>query len=615
MHRLRISDHLKRNMIKQPITPRRVLAGLTLSAALQPLLAQTDLGETTVVASRSAQSVDSVTADLTILDNDTLLDEGIYDLDRAIRRVSGVIVNSSGQAGTTHSIRIRGLRSGDTQLRIDGVRMTNRLGSYQSLVAQSLLFPEEEISILKGAQGALYGAGSTGGVVNIGDSDSKQSRNSIFVEAGSFNTLQAGFSYAGSIGKLDYRLAEKYYTTDNDTYGDYSEKGGYDADFRNHSTLLKLGYTLDESTRFGFSLRSLSSDTETPHYGGSIADNSFLLSSLFAERQINDSWQTTLRLSYLNEDTDFGGAYGPSTLDYEQFGIAWENTLSLSDISSLSFGAEYEHTDYKGYQAANGRSDYYKAIYANHRLRIDDLTLDAGLRYEDYQSFGNHLSWRTGARYDLKQSGTSLFGNVGTGFTTPTILQLFSPLAYGVAGNPKLGPETSLAWDLGVEQTIAKDHTLKLSYFRTDIENIIAPNYSTQLYENKANSSSASGIEASLAGELSSSLSYTLSYTWLDQSFNGQPKNTANAQLKYAVTDAITLGVGAEYLGKRSYGGSPLDAAFIARIFGNYHVNENLQLSARIENVTDAHYLHSSFYGTEYPAARLGTFLGAKYEW
>ena len=610
---------MKHTYIKPTIAGTIACIGLAQAVSAEQEKAKTeDLGTTTAIARRIEQPLDQTTSSITSLSADALSDIGIHDLAGSLSRESGVIINRTfGQPGTGRGIHIRGLRPQDTQLRVDGIRFVERLGNARSLIGQTGLYGVDRIELLKGGQAALYGAGANGGVVGINTKRSLgEGINRRFsLELGSFNSLSAQYERSGNIGKLDYYLYKSFTSTDNDTYGSNSE-GTFDNDYTNSSRGMRLGYTVNPDLELGLTYRSSDATIETPQFGGSRTEQEFMLSTLYADYRVNDKWKTKLTLSYLTENSTFGNAFGARDTHYDQFGISWENALDYSEKGSLSFGAEYENNYFSDrFGAPNGRKDHYSALYLNHSYKLGNLILDAGLRFEDYQSFGSHTSWQAGARYDIQQTGTTIKANIGTGFSTPTFTELYSPLAFGLQGNANLTPETTLGWDITLEQDINENHSATLTFFETDIEDAIRGNFTTTFYENISGKSKASGIEAGFKGDITKQVSYNASYTWLDRSQAGQPEHTANAEFIFKASDKLTIGVGAQYLDQRSYGGSNLKDAFIARAFGSYQLTDNVKLTGRIENFTDTEYNHANFGGTAFPARRLGAHFGVVIEW
>ena len=606
---------------------RRAVITALISTTVHSALAQTDsttkpeeLADTTAIARRADQLPNSTTSKLYSLEPDALRSIGIMDLTAALEQLPGVTISSSSQPGAIQGIRLRGLRPQDTQLRVDGVRFTRRLGNLDILAGNSSMTGLSKVEILQGSQAALFGGNSNGGVVNLTTQRGYQGmKNRSILEAGSFNSLSLESEKGGQWKKLSYFLSTKYQTTDNDTYGDNSEAGGYDNDSVRLNTALRLDYDLRDDLALGLTYRNSDSTYETPQFGGSTTESDFDLGTLYLDYKVSEKLRSKLTLSYLMENTEFGGSSGTSESNYDQFGISLENAFQYSSSGIISFGAEYENQDYAGFGTPDGRKDHYNAVYLNHGYDIENLTLDAGLRFEDYQSFGSNVSWKAGAKYALNEKKTYLRTNLATGFNTPNFIQLFSPFAFGVAGNPDLDPETSLGWDIGIEHEITDQHNASITIFQTDLEDAILANYSSGIYENTPGESTASGIEAAINGDLTDQISYQANYTWLDRSFSGQPEQQVNAQLVFKPYEKLQFGIGTQYLDQRSFGGNELKDALIVRAFGSYQLNDYVTLHGRIENLTDTKYSHldftSSFGPGDSPARRLGVHAGVTVEW
>ncbi len=576
-----------------------------------------ELAETTVVARRADQAPDATTSSLYTLDSEDLKAIGVKDLTAALDLSPATLTSGGGQSGTVKAVRFRGLRGEDTQFRIDGIRFSGSQGSLAIFAGNTSLTGISKIELLQGPQSTLYGGGSAGGVVNLTTQRGYADMGSTTsVEAGSFNSLSIGHSDGGTLNDLSYYFASNFSTTDNDTYGDNSEANGFDNDSVRYESVIRLDYNLRSDLSIGFTTRSNDSNTETPQ--GNIVDSEFTLSTLFVDYQVNDKLKSKLTFNYLLENTEFGGSF-PFDVDYDQFGISSENSFQYSGKGQLNFGAEYENQDYTNSASFNpvNRKDHYLAVYANHAYELRNLTFDAGVRYEDYQSFGSHTSWNTGILYHLNDKKTQLRANLGTGFNTPTLIELFSP--GGTAGNPDLDPETSLGWDVGITHAITANHHASVTYFDTEIEDAITFTSDYSTYTNVAGKSNASGITASFDGDITSKINYALNYTWLDRSIAGQPEQQVNAQITFQPTEKAQFGIGVQYLDNRSFGGNPLEDAFIVRVFGSYKITDSIKLHARVENLTDTEYSHvdftSAFGPDDSPASRLGVFAGVTIDW
>lgn len=598
------------------LNTQKVVTAILVSVGISSIAsAHKESDELVVIGRHAGQQLSGLTSDYEYLDLGLLEIEGRYDLNSALLGKPGIVLSNNVQQGGTYGVRFRGLRPEDTLLRIDGVRVTRRASNMLSVLGGTSTAGFSSLEIYKGGQAAVFGSHANGGVIALTTASGKdRDGGSLLVEAGSFNTLTTRLEQYGSSGKFNYYFFAEGLTTDNDTFGGNSESATRDNDHVKFTTGLRLGYDISDDLSLGLTFRRVDSDFETAQGGGSRTQFEHVFTTAYLDYQITHDWRSKLTFSAFFDDTDFNT--GPA--DYDQFGVTWENSLHLSDTAVLNFGYEYENHDFRN-RVVNGFSkDHYNAVYVNYAQEFDQLAYSLGARYEDYQTFGSEVSWQGGFSYTFAETGTKLGGHVGTGFITPTLVQLYGPGfgAFGGVGNPSLDPETTFGWDFGIEQELSENHAVAVTFFETDVTDRIS--FGPVLFNDTNAKSKASGVEVSLKGKFSDALKYQLAYTWLDDSFAGQPEQAASAQMSYQVTDDWTVGLGAEYLDQRSYGGAPLDDAFIARAFTSYQWSEQIQLTARIENLTDTEYElvdFSNFGDSVYPAKRLGVYLGAKVQW
>jgi outer membrane receptor protein involved in Fe transport len=116
-------------------------------------------------------------------------------------------------------------------------------------------------------------------------------------------------------------------------------------------------------------------------------------------------------------------------------------------------------------------------------------------------------------------------------------------------------------------------------------------------------------VEFAANGEITEEIDYQVSWTWLGDSLDDQPENTATASIQYRPMEKLLLGAGATYVDTRSYGGAPLEEYLLLRVHASYELNENVTLHARLENIADEDYQLANF-ATPFPGAGLGFFTG-----
>lgn len=116
------------------------------------------------------------------------------------------------------------------------------------------------------------------------------------------------------------------------------------------------------------------------------------------------------------------------------------------------------------------------------RLGTPRFTPAAGAPYAGI-SFDSPPGAYTGdgsAAYLFRSSGTKLRAHVGNGYRKPSLYERFgtfysSFFGYSALGDPRLAPERSLAFDAGVDQTLASNRVrMSATYFYTRLQEVVA---------------------------------------------------------------------------------------------------------------------------------------------
>ncbi len=199
------------------------------------------LEEVTVTADKREQNVQKVAIPVQTISGYELTENGIVDLEDALKNVSNALVSPAGEEMT---VIIRGMDNdsmpGDSfsqvAVTVDG-SFSNSWG-----VGTTGIYDMQRIEVLTGPQGTLYSRNSSGGVVNMisNDPTSEKFEASGSVEKGNYNLLNVqGMINAPVNDELAIRAA--FISTVHDGY---STNGLSDADDR--SMRLKLGYKPSE---------------------------------------------------------------------------------------------------------------------------------------------------------------------------------------------------------------------------------------------------------------------------------------------------------------------------------------------------------------------------------
>ena len=161
-----------------------------------------------VTASGTAQSVDEVSKAVTVIDARQIELRNEYSILETLRTAPGLRVVQQGGPGAFARIQIRGLRSYDTGILVDGLRFRDAAdtqGSANGYINELNVVSCERVEVLRGSGSSLYGSHAIGGVVNlVTDQGGGQLRGQAQFEGGSLGLFRGRGNVAG--GALDDRL-------------------------------------------------------------------------------------------------------------------------------------------------------------------------------------------------------------------------------------------------------------------------------------------------------------------------------------------------------------------------------------------------------------------------
>ena len=149
------------------------------------------------VSTRLSADLTRVPASVQVLNKELILDQGARDARDLYRSISGVSFFS--YSGVT----FRGFRQ--DEVLYDGLR-----GDPYAGFTVPRLFGIEQVEVLKGPSGAVYGAGQPGGLINYNTSQaSLENRAQAQILAGNYNLTGVNFEATGAFGGSDlgYRVA------------------------------------------------------------------------------------------------------------------------------------------------------------------------------------------------------------------------------------------------------------------------------------------------------------------------------------------------------------------------------------------------------------------------
>lgn len=205
------------------------------------------LNDVTVTAQKIEENAQEIPISLTLFNEFDLEDKNIKDIkDLAFYTPNLMFFDNGGSF--SFSPTVRGLRtaegtfSSSLGVYIDGVPIITKYGT------DSILMDIEQVEVLKGPQGTLYGAGAQGGVINITTKKpSNETLNSVAINIGSDNKREYQLKSSGAIIKdeLYLGISAKHY--EKDGFIKNTNVGGYSDDRKYNAGKIHLRYTPTEN--------------------------------------------------------------------------------------------------------------------------------------------------------------------------------------------------------------------------------------------------------------------------------------------------------------------------------------------------------------------------------
>jgi vitamin B12 transporter len=497
------------------VVPTLFLIAFSAVAQTQP----TPVSEEIVVtASALPERVDETPATVTVITREDIETRVARDVADVLREVPGVVVARIGSAGHQTSVFTRGANPAHTLVMWNGVAInTPFFGGYDW--GQFSTSGIEQIEIVRGPFSALYGSDAMAGVVNILTVPTRSAFQAS-VEGGGHGLLNA--QVAGSHVNGGLTLSGAFESRRDDGFAEND-------DFDQQSANVALRWTSAAQFSVGFSARYTTYDLGVPTNLNFALDE--LVPSLERrqdgnERQIAIPIEQTfgafryelLLAENRREDTldDPGDPFGPffQTTDSLTRRVRL-TTRTKTFLGTIVAGAEGANTTVD--DVTNFGPNFLDKERQERSLFIEDrysrsigasrLELSAGVRYDDYDQFGNETSPRVAAAWI---AGPNKFrAAYGEAFRAPSVGELYSPFG----GNLDLRAERSRSIEAGVDHTFSRGGVVGLTLFQDKYRDLIT-NAGFQLAN--VGRASARGVEVSAQGPVTANVTGGITYTYLD---------------------------------------------------------------------------------------------------
>ena len=486
----------------------------------------------------------------------SILSEQVPGLFVTERGVTGYGI-SNGSAGT---VNIHGVGGGNKVLMLfDG--QPQWAGVFGHHIPDTYVASDaERVEVIRGPGSLLYGSNAMGGVINI--ITRKASQDGIHGRArvmyGSYNTQK----YMASAGykkdkfnmyvslnrdqtdgerdhsqfyvnngyiKLGYEFSDHWNATGNVILADFKSNNPGTIElpmFQNWAKALRTTYSVSLNNHYN----KMSGSIQAFYNNGN--------------HKINDGYnKNTEPRKFLFRSDD----YNMGIAAFESFRLIRGNLFTIG-IDAKQWGGEAWNDFFEGdnVDIIDKKVNEFAGYAVVQQTLFDRLTLNAGVRLEHNETFGNEWIPQGGIAYQLNDQ-TSFKTSISKGFRSPNIRELYM---WNVA-NPDLKPESMNNYDFSYLQTLwDKRFTFELTAFYAKGKNMISSqtvdgkmkNINTGKFINK-------GFEFATSYQVLPTLRVAGNYSYLDSDIKitASPKHKAYVGAHWNV-QKFTIAPSFEYI-------------------------------------------------------------------
>jgi vitamin B12 transporter len=400
----------------------------------------------------------------------------------ALPYAPSIVLNSDGTLGRKVDFSIRGARSPQNLVFVDGIYVNNPAAGGGVDLSNFLNADLERIEVLPGPQTLAYGPGALGGVIQLipKKGHGKPSLKAL-CEGGSFRTKYGAVTAQGEKGPLQFSATAAGFQRGPSPFTNPIHGNRQGDRYRNGTLSSRLGYALTDNweveglvrysegkVQFDAPRLVPEENVSLPFLAKNFTDTQILLSSL-ENKWGNDAWEHSLKASYsrtrLKTTTP---AFHNATIGEHPY-LIYRSEVEMNSqhtlMGGLDGGQERAHEP-------NLHKRSHGGIYLIHTFKPFETTaLKGGIRGDSYQHLKNQITFNIGCDQKVT-STTTLRASYGTNFKPPTLSDLYQKSPWQIP-NPHLLPEKSRSLEAGVDQTFFEDKVkASLTGFLTWIEQI-----------------------------------------------------------------------------------------------------------------------------------------------
>jgi iron complex outermembrane receptor protein len=469
-----------------------------------------------VTASGTAQRADEVSKAMSLIDSQEIEAKRELTLSEVLRGVPGVRVQQQGSLGELTSLRLRGQRSFDTAILLDGLRVRDASdinGSAVSLISDLVPSALDRVEILRGSGSSIYGTNAIGGVINlVPATGSGPVRFEVGLDGGNLATYHEHVNGSGGIGKRVgfafglNRIDVRSGVDGNDQYGNTGGTGrfifnatpsitisanfyGTSANARINDSPFSLPAAFGTGQQFPDAVAGVNfqTDLNNPDEG---RRNRLLVGSVRLAQQVNDVFSYTVAYQRVsNKRRNYNGpSFDPKFVAFYPFGDFEFTSINEGTTDTLdgrlnarlgrknlvTAGFEFERESFfqnsiPSFSAFNMTTDRQRtfAVFGQDQIFLLDqrLQISVGIRSQSYRvraadrpgvlasvTAENSVTGDGSIAYFIPSSNTKLRAHIGNGFRAASLFERFGGGTFPGLGLVRFGDPT-----LRAEQSVGVD--------------------------------------------------------------------------------------------------------------------------------------------------------------
>ncbi|MBN1500720.1 MAG: TonB-dependent receptor [Spirochaetes bacterium] len=465
-------------------------------------------GKTVIVtAARRKTSVESATVPVTVLASDDIEAAGGGRMTDIVNRSSSMYISRTGGKAGTSSVFIGGAPSESVVYMIDGFKINDiTLPSGGFNLSLLNCANVKQVEIVQGAYSTLYGSDALGGVMNIIPKNGTENEGlEIISEYGSYNSFFESVGFNGSDDSTYGSINVTYNYIDGLSKAD--EPSGYKGDFEKDTDRMinvsgKAGILLSdkmfvEGVLYYSDMNSeIDKKAATDEKDHLFYDN-LLMGGLRFKHQLADFYTYEIKGSVTQSeriDDGFSTSFFTESNGYRG-NYELINYFNLWDIDEIIIGSENEVLHFNSinnYNTKNNVSTNSYSYYGQNLLKLNNIfTVQTGIRYYKSEEYAGAYTYQTGVNIILPVIKTAIKSSYSTGYTVPTLYQLFDTY-----GNRELKPEKSISFSAGINQPLGNVFSFGIDYIETEFKDKVL--YDTAVWKYVNNDLKTKDITANI---------------------------------------------------------------------------------------------------------------------